>query len=90
MDDGYSEVLLPPDQMQREQGLCWMVSLLPEAAPGDDPGNPARSRLPLVEDGRPLGLVHDAASAQYQCHRDLRRRVGACVPIQGPDRSDGC
>ena len=61
MDDEYFEVLLTPDQMWCEQGLCWVVSLPPEAAPGDDAGNPARSRLPLVEDGRPPGLAHDAA-----------------------------
>ena len=52
MESELVELILPPDQMQLEQGLCWVVSRPPEAALGDDVDNPARC-LPGGGIGRP-------------------------------------
>jgi SAM-dependent methyltransferase len=48
--------LAPP--FEREEGLAWQVRLPGLAATADDMDDPYRSRLVLIENGRPLWLRH--------------------------------
>lgn len=51
--------VLEPTEMRREIGLAWYVALPPSWQAGsDDVDHPQRSRVVLLEDGRPLGPAH--------------------------------
>ncbi len=78
--------LVPP--FVRESGFAWQV-VLPELAPvADDLDAPTRSRLVLLEDGRPLWLrhtAHDEIRAKGQgAYSHWRDRV----ILSTPDNSD--
>jgi MoaA/NifB/PqqE/SkfB family radical SAM enzyme len=58
-------VVLPADLISHDSRFCWRAKLPDSLPEGDGPGDPYRSPLVLLEDGRPLGPPHSA-------HDDIR------------------